>query len=284
MSFARPRSRSPRRQQSRKSRFSDVNPEAHDKDLLKSLETVKTAQTTKVDRKLYVGNLPAGITQSQLVDLLNTALINKKLNAYPGNPVLSSWISQDGHYAFVEFRSIEEANLAFSLNNYPILGQNLKVGRPKTYSGSQPASATERNTLMGGYTLPTISAYANITDVNKQGPLRPMRVYLSSPVLCVVNMVSPEEISGNYEEMVEDIRVHVLKFGQLLEIFVPKEGKFVGNVYLEFSTVAEAKTVRKVLSNMSFNGESLTVVYVAFEKFKERELDIGNELQIIINA
>ena len=58
----------------------------------------------------------------------------------------------------------------------------------------------------------------------------------------------------------------------------------MGNVYLEFSTVAEAKTVRKVLSNMSFNGESLTVVYVAFEKFKERELDIGNELQIIINA
>jgi hypothetical protein len=45
--------------------------------MLKSLETVKTAQTTKVDRKLYVGNLPAGITQSQLVDLLNTALINK---------------------------------------------------------------------------------------------------------------------------------------------------------------------------------------------------------------
>ena len=48
--------------------------------------------------------------------------------------------------------------------------------------------------------------------------------------------------------------------------------------------MAEAKTVRKVLSNMSFNEESLTVVYIEFEKFKERELDIGNELQIIINA
>lgn len=283
MSFARPRSRSPRRQV-RKSRFSDVNPEAHDKDLLKSLETVKTAQTTKVDRKLYVGNLPAGITQSQLVDLLNTALINKKLNAYPGNPVLSSWISQDGHYAFVEFRSIEEANLAFSLNNYPILGQNLKVGRPKTYSGSQPASATERNTLMGGYTLPTISAYANITDVNKQGPLKPMKVYLSSPVLCVTNMVNIEEILEKHEDVVEDIRNHVVKFGQLLEILVPKEGKFLGNVYLEFPTVAEAKTVRKVLSNMSFDGKPLDIIYISFEKFKERELETGNELQIIINA
>ena len=283
MSFVR-RSRSPRRQQMRKSRFSDVNPEAHDKDILKSLETVKTAQTTKVDRKLYVGNLPAGITQSQLVDLLNTALINKKLNAYPGNPVLSSWISQDGHYAFVEFRSIEEANLAFSLNNYPILGQNLKVGRPKTYSGSQPASATERNTLMGGYTLPTISAYANITDANKQGPLKPMRVFLSSSVLCVNNMISAEELKDNYDEIVEDVRVYVLKFGQLLEIYVPREGNFKGNVYLEFPTIAEAKTVRKVLSNMSFNGNSLDISYIPFEKFKERELTFSNELLVIINA
>ncbi|OMJ95139.1 hypothetical protein SteCoe_1507 [Stentor coeruleus] len=282
MSFARPRSRSPRRQQSKKSRFSDVNPD--DKDIMKSLETVKTAQTTKVDRKLYVGNLPAGITQIQLVDLLNTALINKKLNAYPGHPVLSSWISQDGHYAFVEFRSIEEANLAFSLNNYPILGQNLKVGRPKTYSGSQPASATERNTLMGGYTLPTISAYANITDVNKQGPLKPLRVFLSSEVLCVRNMVSKQELEENYEDLVDDIREHVNRFGQVLEVYIPQEGDFVGNVYLEFPTVAEAKVVRNALSGLTFNGSTLEISFIPFEMFKERELHVGNELQAIINA
>jgi RNA recognition motif-containing protein len=283
MSFARPRSRSPRRQV-RKSRFSDVNPESHDKDIIKSLETVKTAQTTKVDRKLYVGNLPAGITQSQLVDLLNTALINKKLNAYPGNPVLSSWISQDGHYAFVEFRSIEEANLAFSLNNYPILGQNLKVGRPKTYTGSQPASATERNTLMGGYTLPTISAYANITDVNKQGPLKPVRIYLSSEILCIKNMVSQEDLMDNYEEVLDDIKSNCLKFGQVLEIFVPREGKLAGYVYLEFPTVAEAKTVKKILTGYCFSGKPLEISYIPFKKFKEKELDMENELQIVINA
>jgi RNA recognition motif-containing protein len=281
MSYARPRSRSPRRPV-KKSRFSDVNPD--DKDLMKSLETVKTAQTTKVDRKLYVGNLPAGISTGQLVDLLNTALINKKLNAYPGNPVLSSWISQDGHYAFVEFRSIEEANLAFSLNNYPILGQNLKVGRPKTYSGSQPASATERNTIMGGYTLPTISAYANITDVNKQGPLKPTKVFLSSQVLCVHGMVSEEDVRSNYEDILDDIREHVNRFGQVLEVYIPQEGRFIGNVYLEFPTIAEAKSVRKALSGLSFNGKLLGISFVPFDRFKEKELDVGGELQIIING
>lgn len=281
MSYNRRHSRSPRKN-IKKSRFTDVNPE--EKDIMKSLETVKTAQTTKVDRKLYVGNLPAGITQSQLVDLLNTALINKKLNAYPGNPVLSSWISQDGHYAFVEFRSIEEANLAFSLNNYPILGQNLKVGRPKTYSGSQPASATERNTLMGGYTLPTISAYANITDVNKQGPLKPLRVFLSSEVLCVYRMVSEDDVKNNYEDILDDIREHVNRFGQVLEVYIPTEGRYLGNVYLEFPTVAEAKSVRKSLSCLTFNGQYLDIGYIPFDKFKEKDLDCNDDLQVIINA
>jgi len=44
-------------------------------------------------------------------------------NNLPGDPVLSAWISTDGHYAFVEFRSSEEANNGFLLNNISILGQ-----------------------------------------------------------------------------------------------------------------------------------------------------------------
>jgi len=49
---------------------------------------------------------------------------------------LSAWISTDGHYAFVEFRTAEEANRGFMLNNISILNQPLKVGRPKTYVGA----------------------------------------------------------------------------------------------------------------------------------------------------
>jgi len=59
-----------------------------------------------------------------------------KANIKPGDPVLSAWISTDGHYAFVEFRSAEEANNGFLLNTISILGQPLKVGRPKTWAGT----------------------------------------------------------------------------------------------------------------------------------------------------
>jgi splicing factor U2AF subunit len=67
---------------------------------------------------------------------LNRALLELKANTKSGDPVLSAWISTDGHYAFVEFRSAEEANNGFQLNNISILGQPLKVGRPKTYNGA----------------------------------------------------------------------------------------------------------------------------------------------------
>ena len=45
----------------------------------------------------------------------------------------SASISSDGHYAFVEFATIDEANKAFVLNNRTILGSSIKVSRPKTY-------------------------------------------------------------------------------------------------------------------------------------------------------
>ena len=41
----------------------------------------------------------------------------------PGASITSAWIAADGHYAFVEFRTPEEANNGFNLNNVAIHGQ-----------------------------------------------------------------------------------------------------------------------------------------------------------------
>ena len=248
---------------------------------MRSLETVKNSQTSKVDRKLYVGNLPTGITHSQLVDLLNTALITNKKNAYAGDPVLSAWISQDGHYAFVEFRSIEEANQGFWLNNYTILGQNLKVGRPKTYAGPQPASAIDRNTLMGGYTMPTISAFSSLTDINKQGPLKPVRVYASTSVLCLQGVLEGVEAR---EEAVSAIRGLAEDHGEVIEVHTPEEGRYATNVYIEFATIREAKMFASIVLKKSFNKKPVQVHFIVRERFKEREFGSSAQLALQINA
>lgn len=93
-------------------------------------------QTAKIDRKLYIGNLPSGINQQHLLNVMNNAILSTGLIKEPGNPVISSWISTDGHYGFIEFRSAEEANLGFNLQGMEIAGCQIKIGRPKAYDGT----------------------------------------------------------------------------------------------------------------------------------------------------
>jgi splicing factor U2AF subunit len=51
--------------------------------------------------------------------------------------VVNAWISTDAHYAFVEFRSIEETLSAMThLNGLQVGAHSLKIGRPKGYTGS----------------------------------------------------------------------------------------------------------------------------------------------------
>mmetsp|Transcript_17972 Transcript_17972/g.30583 ORF Transcript_17972/g.30583 Transcript_17972/m.30583 type:complete len:145 (+) Transcript_17972:687-1121(+) len=66
----------------------------------------------------------------------------KEWNLEPGNPVVSSWISTDGHYGFIEFRTPEEANLGFELQGLKYQDAELRFGRPKAYQDSDP--------MMGG--------------------------------------------------------------------------------------------------------------------------------------
>jgi splicing factor U2AF 65 kDa subunit len=97
--------------------------------------TMAAAVSMKPARELYVGNLPASVTGPQLQEFLGTIIQQVGLTVQPGNPILSTWISTDGHFAFCEMRSIEECNMALMLNQLPLLGQPLKFGRPKSFMG-----------------------------------------------------------------------------------------------------------------------------------------------------
>ncbi|EGR33003.1 u2 small nuclear ribonucleoprotein auxiliary factor 2, putative [Ichthyophthirius multifiliis] len=62
--------------------------------------------------------------------MINVALRQMNLT----ESCVSTWISQEGNYGFVEFRSADEATRALnSLSSVQILGQQLKVGRPTQY-------------------------------------------------------------------------------------------------------------------------------------------------------
>jgi splicing factor U2AF 65 kDa subunit len=72
----------------------------------------------KAERQLYVGNIPEGIRGEELSVILNKELqqLGKDVGIFQnGNPVTGAWISGDGHYAFVDFRTADEATQGFVL-------------------------------------------------------------------------------------------------------------------------------------------------------------------------
>ncbi len=78
------------------------------------LQTFHQASKSNDDKKLYIGNLPQNQTPQSLCNFINSALKKMGINQVtPGDSCISAWISPDGTYAFVEFRSSEEANNAF---------------------------------------------------------------------------------------------------------------------------------------------------------------------------
>jgi splicing factor U2AF subunit len=103
-----------------------------------------------------------------------------KANTQSGDPVLSAWISTDSHYAFVEFRTAEEANNGFQLNNLNIQGQPLKVGRPKTYQGS---------ISMMDDSNPCNTVAAALQAGTMNSPVLGKKVTFPTKVLCFENIV-----------------------------------------------------------------------------------------------
>jgi splicing factor U2AF subunit len=79
----------------------------------------------KAERQLYVGNIPIDIKSEPLMDFLNEKLRELGRSAgifQDGNPIVGCWISGEGHYAFVDFRSPDEATQGFVLQQVQMKG------------------------------------------------------------------------------------------------------------------------------------------------------------------
>ncbi|KAI9312601.1 hypothetical protein BX666DRAFT_1865768, partial [Dichotomocladium elegans] len=82
-------------------------------------------------RRLYVGQIPYGIEEGELVDFFNSAM---QQHATPeGDPVVSVQINHDKNYAFVEFQTPEQATAAMAYDGIAFQNQILKIRRPKDY-------------------------------------------------------------------------------------------------------------------------------------------------------
>ena len=239
--------------------------------LVQSLALLPTAQNT--DKKLYIGNLPNGMTSPSLVKMLNIALLTLKPEIFdPGEPVISSWVSPDGHYAFVEFRTAEEATKGFILNGFKIMGVPLKVGRPKTYQGL-PQNVEE--------TGPSNTVAAILMKSKKNVQVKTYKYVMPTKVLCLNSIIKGLDIEDEdkYKEVAEDIKTECEKYGKVLDIFMPRKDiednatPGMGNAYVMFENVEQSKLARRFLSLKRFNNKLIYIQYIPEENFINKKFE-----------
>jgi hypothetical protein len=83
-------------------------------------------------RELVVKNLPPGTSSLKLEEFLNGAINQAGLSILPGSPITSCKISSKTQFAFLHFRTEEEAEDALNLFNIPYRGHNLHFERSLT--------------------------------------------------------------------------------------------------------------------------------------------------------
>ena len=91
---------------------------------------ISPSDISKKDFELYVINLPQDLSEDQIKELLNTALISIEANEKKGEPITKVTKPKNGNFFILEFRTRTECKNAMNLNGMKILSRTLKIGQP----------------------------------------------------------------------------------------------------------------------------------------------------------
>lgn len=99
------------------------------------IESVMAANLNpRQQKRLYVGGLPAGVTEAEIVDFICESYDKLGANKEAGRVCISANINEEKHYCFVEFRNPEETTEGMALDRSVFKGQELQVRRPKDFN------------------------------------------------------------------------------------------------------------------------------------------------------
>ncbi|OAF66982.1 U2 snRNP auxiliary factor large subunit [Intoshia linei] len=84
-------------------------------------------------RRLYVGNIPFGVSESAMMDFFNNQMETAKLAQADGCPIIACQVNLDKNFAFLEFRSVDETSACLVFDGIMYQGQSLKLRRPRDY-------------------------------------------------------------------------------------------------------------------------------------------------------
>ena len=95
--------------------------------------------TTRFARRAYVGGIRADVAESALWDFFERAMASADATDHPGACVEKIYVNRDKAFAFVEFKTVEEASNAMALDGVAFgdAGDTLRVRRPNDYDAGR---------------------------------------------------------------------------------------------------------------------------------------------------
>uniref|UniRef100_A0A2R5L4K3 Splicing factor U2AF subunit n=1 Tax=Ornithodoros turicata TaxID=34597 RepID=A0A2R5L4K3_9ACAR len=208
---------------------------------------------TRQARRLYVGNIPFGCSEEEMMDYFNAQMHACGFSQAPGNPVLACQINLDKNFAFLEFRSIDETTQAMAFDGINFKGQSLKIRRPHDY---QP--------MPGMAETPSIAVPGVISTVVQDSP---HKIFIGG---------LPNYLNG------DQVRELLMSFGQLRAFNLVKDsatGLSKGYAFCEYVEVTTTDQAILGLNGMQL-GDKKLIVQRASVGAKNSQMNAPVQIQV----
>ncbi|KAF9678346.1 hypothetical protein SADUNF_Sadunf07G0025400 [Salix dunnii] len=213
--------------------------------------------------RIFVGGLPYYFTEAQIRELLES------FGALRGFDLVKDRETGNSKgYAFCVYQDLSVTDIACAALNGIKMGDKTLTVRRANQGTNQPKPEQE-NVLL-----------------HAQQQIALQRLMLQPPpvvtkVVCLTQVVTVDELKDDdeYEDILEDIRMEAGKFGQLVNVVIPRprpDGENVpgvGKVFLEYVDTEGSSKARAGMNGRKFGGNHVVAVFFPENKFSQGEYD-----------
>ncbi|KAJ1480731.1 hypothetical protein T484DRAFT_1809665 [Baffinella frigidus] len=173
------------------------------------------------------------MTDVSLREFFDQAMLAAGLAQGDGSCVSDVWISAEKQFAFVEVRSIAEANNAMQLDGITLYGTPLRINRPHDYvppgALTDPAIAAAQG--MGGVPPGGATNLPQLMQITKKS----RRVHVGNLPISVP--LTPQQLRTFVAGVMQQMFLTVKPGDPVIDSFVSTDGKFG---FVEMRTIQEA--------------------------------------------
>ncbi len=237
-----------------------------------------TAQISgyKTLEKLQVSNLPLQYGKEEITKLMS--IFGKVANV---DLIIDPKLKKFNGQCFVEYGTDLELQKAATG------AMGLRLGENVLETKKVPVSQTSETVAMNVLMQSTMTQLASNPDmaahlIGISPNLKNLLESHPSRVVKLKNLVNVAELFDNtyYEDLMEDVQAEAQKHGQLSAVEIPKPTIMSGSVpglgfvFIEYQTVEQAMSARRVLNGLKFSGKVVEAVFYPEDSFKKRIFDL----------